>query len=183
MVVVSSVCTIFAQTVFVPGSRDYLSKTSLKFEDLHISMSMSRVLLDYPAHCLPEKLNKRIGKAKKYLFEQIDLGLYDPEARMVSFHTSSGRILAWIKALDIFYYDNVGKSVSVNMRWIDDPPNWTEANSSSNTIVIELSSSDKKLTNPLMYKLTFLFLQALCKCRGIKKICLCQITSQFSLNW
>lgn len=155
VVVVSSVCTIFAQTVFVPGSRDCLSKMSLKFEDLHISMSMSRVLSDYPAHCLPEKLNKRTGKAKKSLFEQIDLCLYDPEARMVSFHTSSDRILAWIKALDIFYYDNVGKSESMNVRWIDDPPNWTEANSSSNTIVIELSSSDKELANPLMYKLTF----------------------------
>lgn len=88
-------------------------------------------------------------------FEKIDLSLYQADARMVAFYTRVDRLLAWIKAFDILYYDNLGQQESFNVNWFDDPPSWTEAGSSSNTIVIELSLSDTELLNPLQYKITF----------------------------
>lgn len=127
----------------------------LDFDKLHIDLSMDKVLADYPAHCLPTKLNKRSRKTKKVAFEKLDLSLYQADARMVAFYTRVDRLLAWIKAFDILYYDNLGQQESFNVNWFDDPPNWTEAGSSSNTIVIEFSSSDTELLNPLQYKITF----------------------------
>ena len=63
--------------------------------------------------------------------------------------------MAWIKAFDTLYYDNLGKYESFDVKWFDDPPQWTEADNSSNTIGIELSSTDIELHNPLQYKITF----------------------------
>ena len=74
---------------------------------------------------------------------------------MVAFHTKVDRILAWIKAMEILYYENIGELNTMNVRWFDDPPQWTESHNTSNSIIIELSSSDKEILNPLLYKLTF----------------------------
>lgn len=65
---------------------------------------MDKTLKSYPAHCLPSRLKKHNGKAKKCGFEDINLNLYEPEAKMVAFHTSHQRLLSWIKAMEILYY-------------------------------------------------------------------------------
>ena len=70
---------------------------------------------------------------------------------MVTFYTTSDRIQAWIKTLDIYYYDNLGKDHDLKIEWRDDPiewkdPNewhddpieWKDPNNSANSIVIEI---------------------------------------------
>lgn len=68
-------------------------------DQIQINLDMTKLQQDYPATSLPSKLNKRTGKAKKCQF-------VDPSARMLAFYTNIDRLQAWIKTLDIFYYDN-----------------------------------------------------------------------------
>lgn len=90
-------------------------------ENLIINLSMDKTLKSYPAQCLPARLKKRNGKAKKCGFEDINLNLYEPEAEMVPFHTSHQRLLSWIKAMEILYYDDLGKQEDFTIDWQDIP--------------------------------------------------------------
>ena len=108
----------------------------------------------YPVDKIPSRLKRRTGKAKRTGFESIDTALYEPGVKMI-FHTHAGRIHPWIKACEILYYDNIGEMESMKVRWFDEPPEWSDSSSTANSIVIELSSSNKDLPNPLLYKLTF----------------------------
>ena len=85
----------------------------LEIDDLNINLSMNRISKYYPNHCLPSKLKNRNGKAEKCGFEEIFHNLYDAKARMVAFHTSLNRLLLWVKALEILYYDNLGKILNL----------------------------------------------------------------------
>ena len=121
------------------------------FHDVNLNLHnpMESVEASYPSDCLPTSLNPKTGKAKKCRFEEIDLELYEPEARMVAFHTSLERIRLWIKALDVLYYDILGQKSDINVTWVDTPDKWTDRNNPVNSIVIEFSDSQTK------FKITF----------------------------
>lgn len=110
-----------------------------KMDDLLIDLNLDQIQRDYPVTCLPSSLNKRSGKANKCLYEELDLKLYEPAAKMVAFHTAINRIQPWLKTLDIFYYDNLGKEGSnYSVQWEDDPINWTDRNDANNKVTIQL---------------------------------------------
>jgi hypothetical protein len=112
---------------------------------------MDKILREYPAHVLPTKLHERTGKAKKKnLFEEIDTGLHQSDT--VTFHTSLDRVLPWIKALDYFYYQQLGNRKEVDIKWYDRPETWSDPED-NNTIVIELYENGGE--ENLLYNVTF----------------------------
>ena len=134
------------------------------FPNIPVNYNMEKLNNDYPMSCLPKTLNKRTGKAKKCLYEDIDLNLYEKEARMITFHTTADRIRLWIKALDLFYYDHLGKSDTYDFKWTDEPEEWVDPNSSANSIVIEVY--DNSCT--LLYNLTFFVTTGTIRAQGSK---------------
>ena len=56
--------------------------------NIAINYNMNKIYKDYPKSILPVKFSKRTGKALKCQFEELDLNLYEKEARMVTFHTA-----------------------------------------------------------------------------------------------
>ncbi|CAC5374405.1 unnamed protein product [Mytilus coruscus] len=124
-------------------------------ENLKINLQMDKTIQDYPLTSLPTKFNKRTGKAKKSLYEKLDLTLYESSTEMLFFHTNSDRIQPWIKSLDMLYYDNLGRDGSEYVVvWADEPTKWTDRNSIGNLISIELHTIHEQ-QNTLLYKLTF----------------------------
>lgn len=122
-------------------------------ENLDIDLDLTKIQSEYPTSCLPEKLHTRSGKAKLSKFEELDLQLYEPDARMVSFHTSLPRLQPWIKTLSILYYDNLGKEESpYKVEWTDIPDHWEDRNSSANSISIQLKALNDD-PNPILYKM------------------------------
>lgn len=71
--------------------------------------------------CIPNKQREATGKAKKCLYEKIDPNIYDLDARMVAFRVTSSRLLHWIHALDILYYEFLGNAEDYDIKWEDDP--------------------------------------------------------------
>ena len=118
--------------------------------EIEVDPSWTKILNEYPISSLPNKLNKRSGKAKHAMFEEIDKELYEEEAKMVTFYTNLQRLHPWIKTLDTFYYDNLGKSEEFKINWHDDPEVWENASDSANSIVIEVLNK-----NALWYTVTF----------------------------
>ena len=120
-------------------------------ENIAINYNMNKIYKDYPKSILPVKFSKRTGKALKCQFEELDLNLYDKEARMVTFHTSPDRLYPWIKTLAVFYYDHLGKSPEYKVNWHDDPSVWSDPNDHGNSIVIDLLDS----SDNFLYGVTF----------------------------
>lgn len=118
---------------------------TITIEKLHIDLSMSNILNEYPIEHLPNKLNKRTGKAKNCPFENIDLKMYEESAHMITFHTSLPRLQYWIKALSILYYENLGKLEGVEIKWSDIPEKWSDRNDTANSIFIEVETPDGTL--------------------------------------
>lgn len=70
---------------------------------------------------------------------------------MVTFHTDIHRLYPWIKTLDPFYYNHLGKCDEFNINWYDDPTVWENPSDKANSIVIEIRDN----TNTLVYSVTF----------------------------
>lgn len=117
---------------------------------LKIDLSMDKTINDYPLSSLPSKQNKRTGKAKLSLFEQIDPNLYDEHAKIITFYTNLDRIQPWIKTLDIYYYDNLGKEPDYDIEWYDEPKIWENRNNSGNSVMIEVLKKGE-----LQFNITF----------------------------
>lgn len=117
---------------------------------LKIDPSWTRILTEYPKSSLFKKHNKRTGKAKNCLFEEIDKNLYENEAKMITFHTNLQRIHPWIKTIDVFYYNFLGENEDFKINWYDDPEVWESGSDSSNSMVMEVMQK----TN-LLYSVTF----------------------------
>lgn len=118
----------------------------------------------YPPSCLPAKLqNPTTKKSKHCKFEDLDLALYDKEARMVGFRTNHSRLTAWLTALGAYYYEYLGKKEDINVSWVDSPSVISNTDSLK-SVTVEVSSTSTEDQNSLMYKLTFFvktgFLQA-----------------------
>ena len=117
----------------------------------NIDFSMEKVLKDYPFSILPTVFNKRTGKAANCLFEEISPNVYENQARMITFHTSVDRIHAWIKCLDVFYYQYLGQSDKYNVKWHDEPEVWTDPHHQANSVVIDLLDNKDNF----LYNVTF----------------------------
>ena len=75
---------------------------------------------------------------------------------MVAFYTNRPRLLAWIKTLEILYYNNLGEEEKLNIVWQDEPNRWTDPDSATNMIVIALHSNMCSTDeNSLQYQLRF----------------------------
>ncbi|CAC5377525.1 unnamed protein product [Mytilus coruscus] len=99
---------------------------------------MSKIDTEYPSNCLPTKLNKRTGKAKKCQSEAIDINMYEESAHMITFHTSINRIQPWIKALSLLYFENMGNQEDNVIKWLDVPERWSDRQDVANSILIEV---------------------------------------------
>ena len=134
--------------------------------DMHIVINpnMDKILRDYPHNSLPTKLNRRTGKAKKCLYEEIDPNLYEKDARMVTFYTTLNRIHPWIKTLDVFYYDHLGSHDNFDIKWYDEPKSWTDPNNNGNSIIIEVLNKDEEL----QYNVTFFVTTGTIRVQGSK---------------
>lgn len=84
-------------------------------------LGMKKTYEDYPKKFIPTKLNPRTGKAKNCQFENLDMNLYNSEARLVAFYTTVDRIYPWIKALSVFYYDHLGDSDQLKVTGMMNP--------------------------------------------------------------
>ena len=135
-------------------------------DNLNIDLAIDRISKYYPTHCLPSELKKRNGKAKKCGFKEIFQHLYNVEARMVAFHTSHSRLIMWVKALGILYYDNLGKNRKFNVVWKDVPNRWTDRNNSANSVVIEVHTADETAENSFMYKIKFFITRGTIQAQG-----------------
>ncbi|CAG2218274.1 unnamed protein product [Mytilus edulis] len=112
----------------------------------------------------PKILHKRTGKAKKCLFEDIDIYLYEKEARMITFFTNVERIHPWIKTLDLFYYDHMGNNDKFDIKWYDVPTTWSDPNNNNNSIVIEILDKEQAL----QFNITFFVTTGTIRVQGSK---------------
>ncbi|CAG2221419.1 ABCB1 [Mytilus edulis] len=133
-----------------PGTVLTVSVIMVDLGKLKIDLSMDKTINDYPLSSLPSKQNKRTGKAKLSLFEQIDPNLYDEHAKIITFYTNLDRIQPWIKTLDIYYYDNLGKEPDYDIEWYDEPKTWENRNNSGNSVMIEVLKKGE-----LQFNITF----------------------------
>ncbi|CAG2247443.1 unnamed protein product [Mytilus edulis] len=119
---------------------------------IKIDTDMSKIDTEYPSNCLPIKLNKRTGKAKKCQFEAIDVICNEESAHMITFHTSVNRIQPWIKALSLLYFDNMGNQKDNVIKWSDVPERWSDRHDVANSILIEIRDPSEHI---LKYNVTF----------------------------
>ena len=76
---------------------------------------MEEIQNKYPIKTFKEKTNKQ----KVIKFEEVDLSLYKPSARCVSFATSEQRILHWIRTFQLRYFESLDDSTDFLIEWID----------------------------------------------------------------
>jgi hypothetical protein len=67
------------------------------------------------------KLFSTRGYLKTYLTRLISVSNYESGARMVAFRTFHERIVPWIKILNLYYYELMGKQNDKMVSWVDNP--------------------------------------------------------------
>jgi hypothetical protein len=60
-------------------------------------------------------------KANRCLYQQLDPSNYESGARMVAFRTLHERIVSWIKTLNLYYYELMGKQNDKLVSRVDSP--------------------------------------------------------------
>ena len=71
---------------------------------------------------MPTKLvDPGTDKANRCLYEKLDPSNYESGARMVAFRTFHERIVPWIKILNLYYYELMGKQNDKMVSWVDNP--------------------------------------------------------------
>ena len=141
-------------------------ESQFPYHSMVVNYDVSSIRSDYdPNTFLPKRLKPRGGKAKNSPFEEIDENLYEPEARMIAFHTKLERILPWIKSLDIFY-EYLDEGDKYNITWYDEPSEWVQSdNITSKCVVVEVC--DKQ--NSLKYKLNIFVTTGTLQVQGNEK--------------
>ncbi|CAC5392228.1 unnamed protein product [Mytilus coruscus] len=129
-----------------------------------IDFSMDKVYKDYPVKMFQRSFTNERVKAKKCLFEDIDINLYEKEARMITFFTNVERIHPWIKTLDLFYYDHMGNNDKFDIKWYDVPTTWSDPNNNNNSIVIEILDKEQAL----QFNITFFVTTGTIRVQGSK---------------
>lgn len=116
----------------------------------------------YSADCLPRKLSDpSTDKGNRCLYEEIDASIYDKEARMVAFRTTHNRIQPWIKVLNLYFYEIMGKESDKLITWVDNPDT-ISASQPLKSITIDIKNNkDERL-----YKVTFFVRSGLIQVQG-----------------
>jgi hypothetical protein len=92
------------------------------------------------------KLRNPTGKAKSANFEDINLSLYEPAAKMIAFRVGAERLPAWVRAIWLRFYEEIGESDKFNVDWTQDPR-------PSKTLQIEINRRDTESTGSV-YKIS-----------------------------
>ena len=132
---------------------------------------LDSVYSDYPKSCFPQKLKKSsTDKAKSVQYERIDEYKYEDPAHQVAFRVTLGRLVPWIKALQLLYYEYYGSSAAYDVDWYDSPKDWTKNGTGNKMICIELSTKeDIESENPLLYKITLFITTGFVQVQGNHK--------------
>ena len=125
-------------------------------ETFVLNFSMQKVLGCYPSSTLPVKLKARNNKTNHSILESIKADLYEPVAKMVAFYNSVDIIMTWIKALEMFYCDNLSEDYKIISE--NTPDEWADRNGKSNAVVFEVHAvkNEGATTNTLQYKIEIL---------------------------
>lgn len=125
-------------------------KMNFNFEDPNIAERLHEVEKRYPVGCLPQSLTTpSTNKAKRCLFEKIDITVYEPEAKMVAFRTKHNRIQPWLKALYLYYDMSCKDTRTVD--FVDTP-----LEISSQHLLEKVTADVKDIkTKKTIYKVTF----------------------------
>jgi hypothetical protein len=123
----------------------------LEIKDLVVNVEMESTLREYPATCIPQKFHPRTGKAKNAYFEKINATLYEESANIATFFTSEERLLPWLRALGILFFDNIGKMNEIKITWQDHPENWDNPDNVQNSVKIEVIDAE---SDSLLYNVT-----------------------------
>lgn len=125
-------------------------KMNFNFEDPNIAERLHEVEKRYPVGCLPQSLTTpSTDKAKRCLFEKIDITVYEPEAKMVAFRTKHNRIQPWLKALYLYYDMSCKDTRTVD--FVDTP-----LEISSQHLLEKVTADVKDIkTKKTIYKVTF----------------------------
>lgn len=142
------------------------SKTEEGHDVSNDELCITNIQEKYPPSCLPSKLSTPTGsKAKELKFESIDPNTYDEEANMVAFRIGANRLAPWIRALQIIYCDEYGKSDSCKIEWYDDPINWPNKSAGRKSICIDVKTNEYIL----MYKITLFINTGVFQVQGSQK--------------
>lgn len=129
---------------------DPQSDSSMIPSDISVNEhSLDALYKYYPKDLFPKALKKPTGKARKCGFEHIENNIYESEANMVAFVTSSNRLPCWVRAAWLYVYDYIGTKGNMDVRWEHDPKDKHKLTSISIDV---LTKKDK--INPLAYKMT-----------------------------
>lgn len=117
---------------------------------------------NYNMNYLPSALTEpTTEKAVRCLFEQIDQSIYEKEARMSAFRTTHERLVSWIKALNLYYYEIMGKNTDKKIEWADNPQQLSPTECLK-SIIIDI----KNQSNDRLYKITFFIRTGLIQAQG-----------------
>ena len=116
----------------------------------------------YSLDCLPSTLvEPSTEKAVCCLFEEITLSIYDNDARMAAFRTIHSRIQPWIKTLNLYFYEFLGKQSDKVITWVDNPLT-ISASQPLKSITIDVKNNK----NDRLYKLTFFIKSGFIQAQG-----------------
>jgi hypothetical protein len=118
--------------------------------------------------CIPNKEREATGKAQKCLYEKIDPNIYDFDARMVAFRVTSSRLLHWIHALDILFYEFLGNSEDYDIKWEDDPIERKNSRDLKTTTIDVSSENLAQSDNPLLFRVTVFMKTGTIQAKGNK---------------
>lgn len=130
--------------------------------DIQCCLQSDTIEKHYSADCLPLNcVEPSNPKACMCLFERIDINIYDYEARMIAFRTTQPRLQAWIKALNLYFYEHMGKQSDKVITWVDSPQTISPAQPLKSISVDVKGSKDERL-----FKLTFFLKSAFIQIQG-----------------
>ncbi|CAC5391740.1 unnamed protein product [Mytilus coruscus] len=116
----------------------------------------------YSADCLPQKLvDPSTEKSSRCLYEHIDTTIYEKKARMVAYRTTHERLQPLIKALNLYFYEFLGKKSDKIITWVDNPQII-----SSSTTLKSITIDVKNNKEERLYKLTFFIKTGLIQVQG-----------------
>ena len=126
----------------------------------------SNVDLNTYQEFIPSKLRPPTGtKVKKAAFEEINDHLYDKEAKMAAFRVPQEKIIHYISALHVIFYDNVGNESKYDVQWSETPNKW-EKDNMANAICIDVT---EKVEEDRLFKVTFFITTGTIQVQGNRK--------------
>lgn len=137
---------------------------SINFENPEIQSILQNNAIEqhYSLDCMPTKLvDPSTDKANRCLYEKLDPSNYESGARMVAFRTFHERIVPWIKILNLYYYELMGKQNDKMVSWVDNPQTISPGQKLQSIIIDVKNANDER-----QYKITFFVKSGLIQAQG-----------------